>query len=80
MEPSGVGGPLPTIDGFGRSRVSRASSRPRGVVPDGPGPLTGAVGPATSPAGNRVDGGSPRRSLRSSSGNSEKPGRTAGRG
>jgi hypothetical protein len=61
------------IDGSGGSRVSRASSRPRGVVPDGPGPPTGVVGPATSPAGNTVDGGSPRRSLRSSSGNSERP-------
>jgi hypothetical protein len=66
------------IDGFGRSRVSRASSRPRGVVPDGPGPPAGVVGPVTSPAGNTVDGGSPRRSLRSSSGNSERPGRPAG--
>ena len=61
------------IDGSGRSRVSRASSQPRGVVPDGPGPPTGVVGPATSPAGNTVDGGSPRRSLRSSSRNLEKP-------
>jgi hypothetical protein len=61
------------IDGSGRSRVSRASSRPRGAIPDGPGPPTGAVGPAISPAGNTVDGGSPRRSLWSSSGNSERP-------
>jgi len=61
------------IDGSGRSRVSRASSQPRGVVPDGPGPPTGVVGPATSPAGNTVDGGLPRRSLRSSSRNLEKP-------
>jgi hypothetical protein len=68
------------IDGSGRSRVSRASSRPRGAVPDGPGPPTGVVGPAISPAGNTVDGGSPRRSLRSSSGNSEKPGRPAAGG
>jgi len=79
MEPSGVGWPMPTpilsrlIDGSGRSRVSRASSRPRGAVPNGPGPPTGVVGPAISPAGNTVDGGSPRRSLRSSSGNSERP-------
>jgi hypothetical protein len=84
MEPSGVGWPLPTpipsrpIDGFGRSRVSRASSRPGGVVPDGPGPPTGVVGPVTSPAGNTVGGGSPRRSLRSSSGNLGRPGRPVG--
>jgi len=54
MEPSGVCWPMPTtipsrlIDGFGRSRVSRASSRPRGAVPDGPGPPTGAGCHATS--------------------------------
>jgi pyrroloquinoline-quinone synthase len=54
-------------------RVSRASSRPRGAVPDGPGPPTGVGCNVTSPAGNTVDGGSPRRSLRSSSGNLERP-------
>jgi hypothetical protein len=66
------------IDSSGRSRVSRASFRPQGVVPDRPGPPTGAVSPVASPAGNTVDGGLPRRSLRSSNGNSEKPGRPAG--
>jgi hypothetical protein len=83
MEPSGVCCPLLTpipsrlIDGSGRSRVSRASSRPRGAVPDGTGPPTGVGRNAISPAGNMVGGGAPRRSLRSSSGNLERPWRPA---
>jgi hypothetical protein len=39
----------------------------------GPDPLPASSAPLLSPAGNTVDGGSPRRSLRSSSGNSERP-------
>jgi hypothetical protein len=44
-----------------------------GAVLDGTGPSTGVGCNAISPAGNMVGGGSPRRSLRSSSANLEKP-------